>query len=76
MQIPFYFLAILHIVGRAQQIGKLGELFVEEELNRVDRAVAVLGDDDIGDVLIFRFSIVVVFAVEEHYDVGILLERA
>ena len=34
----------------------------------------MLGDNEVGDVLALSVGIVVVFAVEEHHDIGVLLD--
>lgn len=47
---------------------------VEVELDSADGAVTVLGDDQIGDILSLGFRVIVRFAVDEHNDVGILLD--
>ena len=56
------------------QADKLSELFMEEQVDGAYRAVAVLGDDKLGDVFIFGFRVVVIFAVQEHYNIGVLFE--
>lgn len=55
---------------------KLGELLVEEQVYRANRAVTVLGDDKFRYVFIFGFRVIVVFAVQEHYNIGVLFQRA
>ena len=49
--------------------------FIEEELNGAGGAATVLGNDEVGDVLAFSIGIIVIFAVEEHYNISILLDR-
>ena len=56
------------------QADKFGELFVEEQVDSAYRAVAVLGDDKLGDIFVFGFRVVVIFAVQEHYNIGVLFE--
>ena len=51
------------------------ELFEKDEFDAADRAVALLADDDLGYVLFFGFGFVDLFAVDEHHDVGVLLNR-
>ena len=55
---------------------KLGELLMEEQVYRANRAVTVLGDDKFRYVFIFGFRVIVIFAVQEHYNIGVLLQRA
>ena len=50
--------------------------FIEEELDGSGSATAVLGDNKVGDILAVGIWIIVIFAVEEHYDIGILLDGA
>ena len=47
------------------QVEEQRELVLEVELDRPDRAVAVFGQDDFCNVLVLRFLIVVIFAVQE-----------
>ena len=61
----------------AIQAHKTQALWMEVELNLADRAVAVLGDDQISDVLDFWVVwFVVAWAVNKAYDVGVLLDGA
>src|SRR5215813_3047632 len=85
----------------AREIGELRHLALEVERHGADGAVALLGDENVGDVadllamllpaldafveLIHRFVsallglaalVIVLLAVDEHDDVGILLDRA
>ena len=48
---------------------------IEEELDTAGGTTAVLGYDEIGDVLVLGIWIVVILAVKEHDDIGILLDR-
>src|SRR3989442_879402 len=50
------------------------KLFQEDQFDAARRAVALFADDDLGDVLLFGFGFVVLFAVDEHYDIGVLFE--
>src|SRR3954454_10589881 len=60
-----------------QQVHELGELAAEDELDAVDRAVAVLGDDELGDArLLGLLRFVVLVAVDEHDQVRVLLDGA
>ena len=65
---------VLFLFIHLRQADKFGELFVEEQIDGAYRAVAVLGDDKLGDVFVFSFGVVVIFAVQEHYDIGVLFE--
>src|SRR5205807_7899562 len=62
------------------QVLETAELFVEEEIDGPDRAVAMLGDDDLADVFFILplrlLDIVVVFAVKEEHEVRHLLDLA
>ena len=50
---------------------------MEIELNLADRTVAVLGDDQIGDVLhLWVVWFIVAWAVNKADDVGVLLDGA
>lgn len=42
---------------------KFGILFVEEQIDRIDRAVTVLSDDQFGNIFILRFRIIVIFTI-------------
>ena len=54
--------------------GEVGEV---GEFDGAGRAVALLGDDDLGLALdVFVFAVVVLFAVDEGDDVGVLLDGA
>src|SRR5690606_37327439 len=53
-----------------------GVLPDEGQPGRVDRAVALLADDDLGDALLVGIGVVDLVAINEHDDVGILLDRA
>ena len=65
---------VLFLFIHFRQTYKLGKLFVEEQVDGAYRTVTVLGDDKLGDVFVFGFGVVVIFAVQEHYDIGILFE--
>src|SRR5919197_872837 len=59
-----------------QQVHELRELAAEDELDAVDGAVAVLGDDELGDPrLLGLLGVVVLVAVDEHDEVRVLLDR-
>ena len=65
---------VLFLFIHLRQADKLGKLFVEEQVDGAYRAVAVLGNDKLGDIFVFGFGVVVIFAVQEHYDIGVLFE--
>ena len=54
---------------------KLGKLLVEKQINRIHRAIAVLGNNQFSNIFIFRFRIIVIFAIQKSYDISILLQR-
>src|SRR5215468_437827 len=85
----------------AREIGELRHLALEVERHGADRAVALFGDEDVGDVVDLRAVllpalhplvefldslvrpllglgalVIVLLAIDEHDDVGILLDRA
>ncbi len=65
------------IAPSARQVGELRVALQERELDRVGRAVAVLGEDHLGQALLVGLlRVVVLVAVDEHDQVGVLLDRA
>ena len=63
--------------GRA--LGEVGEARVAAlvgQLHGVQGAVSVLADDQLGLALVLALGVVVVVAVDEHDQVGVLLDRA
>jgi hypothetical protein len=46
------------------------------KMNRADWAIAVLGDDQVGDAFAVRIGIVYFFAIDEHDDIRVLFNRA
>src|SRR5262245_9269098 len=65
--------------GSLREVLEPRELVQERELDAADRAVAVLADDDLRDALVLGLRLVLVVdlgAVDEHDEVGVLLERA
>ena len=61
----------------AAQVGELRVPLEERQLDRAGRPVAVLGEDQLGDALRVRLlAVVVLVAVDEHHEVGVLLDRA
>ena len=59
-----------------REVGELRVPLQERELLGADRAVAVLREDHLGEAPILRVLVVVLVAVEEHHEVGVLLDRA
>ena len=56
------------------QVGEPRALLQEGELDNTCRSVPLLADDDLGQVLVLRAGVVLLLAVDEHHDVGVLLE--
>ena len=50
-------------------------LFIEEELDFASGATAVLGKNKVGDILAIGIFIIVIFAINEEDDIGVLLDR-
>ena len=50
--------------------------FIEVELDCASGAAAMLGENEVGDILTFGFGIVVIFAIQEHDNIGVLLDGA
>src|SRR6185437_15082386 len=64
------------LVGKARELCVLAD---ERDLEVAGRPVAVLGDDHLGDALVAvvgLVAVVVLLPVEEHHEVGVLLDRA
>src|ERR1700741_203467 len=55
-----------------------GQAAAEDEFDLVGRAVALLGDEDVGHVALFGRGVEIeeIGAVDEHDDVGVLFDRA
>ena len=49
---------------------------MEVQLDGTDRTITVFTDNQVSDVLTFSIGIVIILAVDEHDDIGILLDRA
>src|SRR6218665_3189661 len=65
------------IVARTDgQVLEARLVLLEEQLDRAGRAIALLADDDFGHVRLLALFFLVVVAVDEHDDVGILLDGA
>src|SRR5690606_20675278 len=60
----------------AGQVVEAGVLAEELQLHGAGRAVTLLADDDLGQALVRRVLVVVLVAVDEHDDVGVLLDGA
>ncbi len=60
---------------RRRQVRELGVALQEAELDRVGGAVAVLGEDHLGEPLrVGLLAVVVLVAVDERDEVGVLLD--
>src|SRR6266498_3317291 len=69
--------ASLVLVAAAGQVLETGEPALERQLDVADGAVALLADDDLGDAGLLGLVLVVdLVAVDEHDDVGVLLDGA
>ncbi|MNH46660.1 hypothetical protein D3C79_1095380 [compost metagenome] len=49
---------------------------MEVELDATNWTVTVLSDDKVSNIFAFCLGVVVCFAVDEHNDIGILLDRS
>ena len=58
----------------AREVHELGVALEEREHDVADRPVAVLGDDHVGLARALGVAVVVLVAVDEHDDVGVLLD--
>jgi hypothetical protein len=58
------------------EVRELCELLHEGKLEFAGRTVALLFDDDLGDISAVCHLVTRIFAVDEQHDVGILLDRA
>ncbi len=67
--------APIGVVGN-RPVAKLGEAALKLEFHRVRRTIALLGDNQLGHILVFGLSVVHHIAVNEADDVGILLDRS
>ena len=56
------------------QIAKTRSGRIPAQFRRANFAVTVFGDDHFGDALLITFGVIVLIAVEEHHDIGILLD--
>lgn len=50
-------------------------LLVEVELDTANGTAAMLGKNKVGDVLAVSVFVVIIFAVNEHDDISVLLDR-
>src|SRR5690349_1959734 len=55
-------------------VEELGDVVAEDELEIADGAVALLGDDDLGDALLLRLLVVHLVAIDERDEIGVLLD--
>src|SRR5439155_7156348 len=58
------------------QIREFRVALQEREPLDAGRSVAVLGEDDLGEALLVGLLVVVLVAVDEHNEVGVLLDRS
>ncbi len=64
-----------HCANRSPGVAEeLGVLLLEGQRDFADRPVAVLGDDQVGLARTLGVLVVVLVAVDEHHQVGVLLE--
>src|SRR5439155_1813859 len=61
--------------GRRGEFGELSEALQERELDHARRPVAVLREVDLGQPLLVGLLVVVLVAVDEHDEIGVLLYR-
>ena len=60
---PSHLLTGLSLLLTLTESHKFSILFVEEQIDRIDRAVTVLSDDQFGNIFILRFRIIVIFTI-------------
>src|SRR5215207_604706 len=58
------------------EVEELGGALVEQQRDLAGRAVTVLRDVQIGDALLLAVLVVVIVPVDEHHEVGVLLDGA
>src|SRR5205823_3564517 len=58
------------------QIGELGKLIKEREINRVGRAIALFGDNQLRNVPVLVGLVVLLFAINESDHISVLFDRA
>ena len=58
------------------EAGKARVLPQPGQLHRAQRAVALFGHNHLGDVLVLGVGIVIFLSMQEHDDVGVLLDSA
>src|SRR4051812_14529665 len=66
--------ALVVVVGDVGHEARV--VLLERQLDGPEPAVAVLGDDQVRDPLALGLLVVVLVAVDEHHQVGVLLDRA
>ena len=55
---------------------KADMLLIKEEVDFAGSATTMLSNDEVGNILAFGVGVVVIFAIEEGYDIGVLLDGA
>ena len=53
---------------------KADMLLIKEKIDFTGGATAMLSDNEVGNILAFGVGIVVIFAIEEGYNIGVLLD--
>ena len=53
---------------------KLRQRAAEDQFHASHGTIAMLGDDDLGNVLFIRILLILIGAIDEHHDVGILFQ--
>ena len=51
------------------------KVFQKCQLHRTYRTITLLGDNDLDNILLLGFLIIIVIPVQERYNIGILLDR-
>src|SRR5687767_4358125 len=64
-----------HLIRLRLVVEELRDVVAEHQFEVADRAVALLGDDDLRDALLFGLFVVDLVAVDEADDVRVLLDR-
>src|SRR4051812_35063285 len=57
------------------EVKELGGPLVEQQRDLPGRAVAMLGDVDLGDALLLAVFVVIIVAVDEHHKICVLFNR-
>ena len=69
------YLLFVELVTARGQIVEARVLADKRQLDRTNRAITLLADDDLGDALVFGIRVIDLIAVNKHDDVGVLLDR-